>query len=75
MTGRDVFEDTLRAFQYCVDRADQAKRPEEREQLLLLAQAFRRMAANDATKLAFEMPKRPPVPSVKRRRGAKRRSA
>jgi hypothetical protein len=61
-----VSEDILRAFKYCLDRADQAERPEERDQFLLLAQEFQRIAAKDATKLALEMPKRPPAPSVRR---------
>jgi hypothetical protein len=59
-------QDILRVFKYCVDRADQAERPEERDQFLLLAQEFQRIAAKDAIKLAREMPKRPPAPSVRR---------
>jgi hypothetical protein len=66
MMGRDMPDDIFRVFQYCVDRADQAERPEESNQFLLLAQEFQRMAAIDATKLAFEMPKRPAAPSVRR---------
>jgi len=71
---RVMTDEIIRAVQYCDYRAAQAEHRDERDQFLLLAQEFRRMAAKEATNLALEMPKRPPASSVTRR-AAKRKRA
>jgi hypothetical protein len=55
-----------RSIRYCEYRAADAEHPEERDQFLRLAQEFRRRAAEEATRLAFAMPKRPPAVSIRR---------
>jgi hypothetical protein len=56
----------IRSIRYCEYRAADAEHPEERDQFLLLAQGFRKLASRDASQLAFEMPKRPAAASVRR---------
>jgi hypothetical protein len=62
----------VRCIRYCEYRAADAEHPEERDQFLLLAQEYRKLAARDATQLAFEMPKQPAAASVRRMRKRKR---
>jgi hypothetical protein len=64
-----------RAILYCDYRAADAERPEERDQFLLLAQEYRKLAARDATRLALEMPKRPAAASVRRVMKRKRQAS
>jgi hypothetical protein len=59
----------IRAVLHCDYRAADAEHPEERDQFLMLAQEFRKHAAKEATRLAFEMPKRPSAPSIRRDAG------
>ena len=64
----------VRSIRYCEYRAADAEHPEVREQFLSVAQELRKRAAAEATRLAFEMPKRPAAPSVKRDTAARRRA-
>jgi hypothetical protein len=64
----------VRSLRYCEYRAADAEHPEERAEFLFLAQELRKRAAQEATRVAFEMPKRPPAPSVTRRASARKRA-
>src|SRR3979409_491031 len=63
----------VRSIWYCEYRAADAEHPEERDQFLILAQELRKSAAEDDTRFAVEMPKRP-APSVRRDVAARRRA-
>jgi ATP-dependent DNA ligase len=63
----------FRAALYCDYRAANAEHREERDQYLSLAQEFRNCAAKESTRLAFEMPKRPVAPSIRRDAAGRRR--
>jgi hypothetical protein len=63
----------IRSIQYCEYRAADAEHPEERDQFLVLAHDLRKRASQEATRLAFDMPKRPAAPSM--RRGSAAREA
>jgi hypothetical protein len=65
----------VRSIRYCGYRAVEAEHPEERDQFLILAQELRKRAAEEATRLAFEMPKRPAAPSIRQRIAAQRKRA
>ena len=56
----------IRSIRYCEYRAADAEHPEERDEFLILAQELRKRAALEATRLASEMPKRPPAASIRR---------
>jgi hypothetical protein len=71
---REGPDQIVRSLRYCEYRAADAEHPEDRDQFLLLAQELRKRAAEEATRLAFEMPKRPPAPSVRRDAAARRRA-
>jgi hypothetical protein len=58
-------EQIIRSMRYCEYRAAEAEHPEERDEFLILAQELRKRAALEATRLAFEMPKRPAAPSIR----------
>jgi hypothetical protein len=73
-TGLDMSDQIIRAVLYCDYRAADAEHPEERDQFLSLAQEYRKLAAREATRLAFEMPKRPAAPSLRRDAAARRRA-
>ena len=72
MTGAP--DQIIRSIRYCESRAADAEHPEECDQFLMLAQELRKRAAQEATRLAFEMPKRPPAPSVRHHRVKRRRA-
>jgi hypothetical protein len=63
-----------RAALRCQDQANKAARPEERNLFLLLAQEFRKLAAEEAKRRAQHIPKRPPALSVRHRRAARKRA-
>ena len=64
----------IRSIRYCAYRAAGAEHLEERDEFLNLAQELRKRAAQEATRLAFEMPKRPPAPSLRRRAPLRKRA-
>ena len=64
----------IRSIRYCEYRAADAEHPEERDEFRILAQELRKRAAQDAARLAFEMPKRPPAPSIRRRAPLRKRA-
>jgi hypothetical protein len=64
----------IRSIRYCEYRAADAEHPEERDQFLILTRELRKRAAQEATRLAFGMPKRPAAPSVRLRRVVRKRA-
>jgi hypothetical protein len=70
----EVSDQIVRSIRYCEYRAADAEHAEERDEFLILAQEFRKRAAQEANQLAFAMPKRPPAPSVGRRAAVRKRA-
>jgi hypothetical protein len=70
----DAPDQIVRPIRYCEFRAGDAERPAERDQFMILAQELRKRAAQEATRLAFEMPKRPAAPLVRLRRVVRKRA-
>ena len=45
-------DEIIQAIRYCETRAAEAEHPEERDQFLMLAQEYRKLARQDAARLA-----------------------
>jgi hypothetical protein len=70
----EAADQIIRSIRYCEYRGAAAQHPGEGGQFLILAHELQKRVAEDATRIAFEMPKRPAAPSVRRDAAARRRA-